>query len=265
MPTPIDILLDPSSFVVFAMYGGLMLWEALAPGRQLPDVSGWRLKGAMYFIAFFFLSTYLPLLWDDYLAAYQVLDLSALGTAGSFLVGLLVYQTGAWLYHRSLHQFKWLWRYHQTHHSAERLDTFSAFMFHPLDVLGWTGVGSLCLVLLVGVTPGAATYLILTLTWLAIFQHANVKTPRWLGYIIQRPESHTVHHAQGIHRSNYADLPLIDMLFGTFENPQGFEHHTGLYAGASQRNLDLILMRDVSRSSLSRTRDEPAPSSVPSL
>src|SRR5690606_30758521 len=137
---------------------------------------------------FFFGSTYLPLLWDKYLAPYQVLDLTTLGSLGGFVVGLLVYELGAWAYHRSLHHFSWLWRFHQTHHSGERLDTFSAFVFHPLDVLGWTALGSLCLVLLVGVTPEAARYLILTITWLSIFQHTNVKTPRWLGYVIQRPE-----------------------------------------------------------------------------
>ena len=246
MPTPIELLTHPISLVVFAMYGALMLWEAVAPGRDLPRVPGWRIKGITYFVLFFFLSSYLPLVWDEHLAQYQILDLSALGTAGGVVSGLLVYQTGAWLYHRSLHRFEWLWRYHQTHHSAERLDTYSAFVFHPFDVAGWTALASFCLVVIVGVAPQAATVLVLILTWLSMFQHANVKTPRWLGYIIQRPESHTVHHAQGYHRKNYADLPLIDMLFGTFENPVDYERPTGLYAGASNRNRDLWLLRDVS-------------------
>jgi hypothetical protein len=37
-------------------------------------------------------------------------------------------------------------------------------------------------------------------------QHANIRTPRWLGYLIQRPESHGVHYGRGIHRCNYSDL-----------------------------------------------------------
>lgn len=41
------------------------------------------------------------------------------------------------------------------------------------------------------------------------------------------------------------DLPLFDLLFGTFENPAGFEHETGLYPGASSRNLDLLLLRNL--------------------
>lgn len=53
----------------------------------------------------------------------------------------------------------------------------------------------------------------------AAFQHANIRTPHWLGHLIQRPESHAVHHGRGIHRWNYSDLPLWDMVFGTYRNP----------------------------------------------
>ncbi len=87
---------------------------------------------------------------------------------------------------------------------------------------------------------------LLLITFCAMFQHANIRTPRWLGYLIQRPESHTLHHARDVHGYNYADLPLVEMLFGTFRNPRGFEHDTGFYEGASARVMDLVLCRDVS-------------------
>jgi sterol desaturase/sphingolipid hydroxylase (fatty acid hydroxylase superfamily) len=155
------------------------------------------------------------------------------------------------------------------HHSAERVDTFGAFWFSPMDMIGWTAVGSLLLVLVVGVTPQAATILLLSILFLAVFQHANIRTPRWLGYLIQRPESHTIHHGKGIHHYNYADLPVFDMLFGTFRNPQGFEVETGFYPfdmlfgtfrnpqgfevetgfypGASSRIVDMLLFRELNR------------------
>ena len=41
MPTPIEILLDPVSLGILALYGALMLWEAIAPGRRLAKVQGW--------------------------------------------------------------------------------------------------------------------------------------------------------------------------------------------------------------------------------
>src|SRR5690606_2301447 len=118
--------------------------------------------------------------------------------------------------------------------SATRLDTYGAFYFSPMDMVGWTVLASLCLTLVVGLEARAATAVLLITTFFSIFQHANIKTPRWLGYIIQRPESHTVHHAEGIHPFNYSDLPLFDIIFGTFRNPQGFEYKVGLGVGALQ-------------------------------
>jgi sterol desaturase/sphingolipid hydroxylase (fatty acid hydroxylase superfamily) len=51
-----------------------------------------------------------------------------------------------------------------------------------------------------------------------VFQHANGDTPHGLGYLIQRPQSHAIHHQRGVHAFNYADLSLWDMVFGTFRN-----------------------------------------------
>lgn len=246
MPTPIEILLDPVSLTIFAIYGALMVWEALAPARELPSIPGARLRGMASFVVFFYLSSYLPMLWDGYLASYQLLDLSGLGVAGGAVAGLLVYELGAYIYHRAIHRYDALFTgVHQMHHSAEALDTYSAFYFSPLDMVGWTGLGSLCLTLCVGVDPTAATVILVATSFFSIFQHANLRTPRWLGYIVQRPESHTVHHGRGVHQKNYSDLPLWDILFGTFENPAGYEHETGFYPSASTRVLDMLLCRDV--------------------
>lgn len=248
MPGPIELLTDPISLVIFAIYGGFILWEALAPARPPPRVPWWRLKGIAAFFAFFFLSSYLPLLWNDLLAPWQLLDLTSLGVAGGTVVGLLVYELGQWIWHRAMHNNGLLWRtFHQMHHSAERLDTFGAYYFGPFDMIGWTALSSLALVLVVGVVPEAAALIVIGTSLLSIFQHSNIRTPRWLGFIIQRPESHTVHHARGVHAYNYADLAFIDLLFGTFQNPAGYEHETGFYQGASSRMVDMLVGKDVSK------------------
>ena len=247
MPDLLDILLNPASLAVFALYGALILWEALAPARALPAVPGWKWRGLAAFAVYFLLSSYLPLLWSERLAAWQVFDLTALGTWGGAVAGLVVYELGAYWWHRGMHESNVLWRlFHQMHHSAERVDTFGAFWFSPLDMIGWTALSSLCLTLVVGLTPDAATLAMLSATFLATFQHANVRTPRWLGYIVQRPESHSHHHGRNVHAENYADLPLMDMLFGTFRNPAEFAAETGFYDGASARVVEMVLCRDVS-------------------
>lgn len=247
MPTPLDLLSDPITLAMLAMFAALALAEHLFPGRRLPRVPGWHARALAVFALYFLLSSYLPLLWADALAPLRLFDLSGWSTAAAAAVGLLVYELCAYAYHRGMHSVDaWFRVSHQMHHSAERLDVYGAFWFSPLDIVGWTLVPSVVLTLL-GLPPAAATTTILVVTFLAIFQHANLRTPHWLGYLVQRPESHTIHHARGIHAKNYADLPVIDMLFGSFENPRHFEHATGFWEGASARVLDMLLARDVSR------------------
>ncbi len=246
MPTPLELLIDPISLVILAMYVMLMVWEALTPGRQLPEIKYWRIRGLSVFAFYFYLASYLPLIWDKYLAPYQLVDLAGIGTIGGALIGVLLYEFGVYIWHRAMHKNDKLWKiFHQMHHSAERMDTYGAFYFSPLDMMGWTLLGSICFVLIVGLSPQAATATLLVTNFLGMFQHTNIKTPRWLGYIVQRPESHTIHHARGIHAYNYSDLPIFDILFGTFKNPKSYEHETGFYSGASKRILDMLLFRKV--------------------
>lgn len=247
MPTPIEILLDPISLIVIAMYLGLMIWEGLFPARPLPEVRFWKLKGLTAFAVFFYLSSYLPLWTDPYLEPYRLFDLSSLDTITGATVGLLVYELALYIWHRAMHSSDFLWRtFHQMHHSAERMDTYGAFFFSPMDMIGFTLLGSACFALLIGLSPQAITVVLLVTNFLAIFQHANIRTPAWVGYIVQRPESHTIHHGQGIHKHNYSDLPIFDILFGTFDNPKEYEVETGFYLGASDQIGDMLLFRNIS-------------------
>ena len=109
-----------------------------------------------------------------------------------------------------------------------RIEIITSFYKHPLEVLANGVLSSAILYLVVGLSPDAAAAVV-TLTGLAeLVYHWNVSTPHWLGYLFQRPESHCVHHQEGVHPYNYADLPLWDMLFGTFRNPPRWEGRCGL-------------------------------------
>ena len=163
-------------------------------------------------------------------------------------MAVLVYEFIHYGYHRAAHEWNWLWRAgHQMHHSAESLDAFGAYYLHPFDAAMFTTWSSLVFFPLLGVTVEAAIVATLFLTFNAMFQHANLRTPTWLGYVIQRPESHNIHHGRGLHRYNYADLPVIDMLFGTFRNAgSSIDLECGFYNGASSRIPDMLIGRDVS-------------------
>ena len=249
MPTLFQLLTDPISLIVFGIYGALMLWEALFPARPLPAIKGWKVKGLLAFAVYFLLSSYLPFIWSEQLANFQLFDLSGLGVLPGTIVGLLLYSLGAYAWHRTMHASDLLWRtFHQMHHSAERLDTFSAFWFSPLDIFGWTALFSICLTLVAGFDPQAVVYVLYITTFTAVFQHSNIRTPHWLGYFIQRPESHSLHHERGVHTGNFSDLPVLDMLFGTFRNPKDFAQETGFGPHGSERVAEMLLFKDVARS-----------------
>jgi sterol desaturase/sphingolipid hydroxylase (fatty acid hydroxylase superfamily) len=146
------------------------------------------------------------------------------------------------------------------HHSAESIDAFGAYYLHPLDTFFFTTWGVLVSYPLLGLSPAAGAIAGAFLIFNAMFQHANIRTPRWLGYIVQRPESHCVHHERGVHAFNYSDLPLWDMVFGTFRNPPTFEGEAGFYRGASDRVAEMLVGRDVTTArDESAVPTEPAP------
>ena len=245
MPTPLQILLDPVSLTVLGLYGALILLEALFPARALPRIRGWKARALVVFVFYFYLSSYLPLLWGDTLAQYRLLDLEALNPFVGAAIGVLAYELLVYVWHRTMHRVHLVWRsFHQMHHSAERLDSYGAFYFSPLDIVGFTFLTSISLTVL-GLGAQAVTYTLYATTFLAVFQHINVRTPQWLGYIVQRPESHSVHHARGVHQYNYSDLPLFDLLFGTFRNPKEFASESGFYDGASAKVGQILLFKDI--------------------
>ncbi len=82
---------------------------------------------------------------------------------------------------------------------------------------------------------------------MVLFQHTNIRTPRWLGDILQRPESHSLHHERGVHDRNFSDRPLFDILFGTFSNPKEFAGQNGYWNGACARVGSMLAFRDVSQ------------------
>jgi sterol desaturase/sphingolipid hydroxylase (fatty acid hydroxylase superfamily) len=214
--------------------------------RKFTTPRFWRLRAFAVTGAVFLLSIGVAVAWGTLLAGHSLIDGSGLGTIGGAVVGILVYELFHYGYHRLVHGVDFLWRWnHQMHHSAESLDAFGANYLHPLDAICFATINSLVFFPLLGLTPTAGAIGAAFLTFNAMFQHANIKTPHWLGYLIQRPESHCLHHQRGVHRYNYSDLPLWDMVFGTFRNPPTWEGEVGFYPGASTRLWEMLVGRDV--------------------
>ena len=217
--------------------------------RRARRARGWRLRGFVVSTLTVAFSMGVALAWGTLLEGHGLFDLSGLGVWLGALAAVLVYELGHYWYHRTMHRVGRFWRMsHQMHHSAETLDAFGAYYLHPIDTLMFTTIQSLVFFPLLGVAPEAGVVAAAFLAFNAAFQHADLRTPRWLGYFVQRPESHLLHHQRGVHGYNYADLPLWDMVFGTFRNPPaGYDAEAGLGHGASARLGALLLGRNVER------------------
>jgi sterol desaturase/sphingolipid hydroxylase (fatty acid hydroxylase superfamily) len=189
----------------------------------------------------------------------EVLPGDKLGLAGGTLVGIVVSELFVYGFHRLHHRVDFLWRWvHQMHHSAERMDVFGAGYFHPFEMIESGIFAVLVGNVLLGLSPGAAGLVGAWGAFNAFFQHGNIRTPQWLGYFIQRPEQHGVHHQRDVHAFNYANLPLWDLVFGTFKNPATWEAPAGFYSGSSQQVLPMLLGRDISHAQAARTREAEA-------
>jgi sterol desaturase/sphingolipid hydroxylase (fatty acid hydroxylase superfamily) len=240
-----DFIIGYGPFVVLAAFA---LAELATPARAFPRLRFWRIKGALYFGMYLVLATVVPQTVDRWLGPLQLFDASGLWLGAQTLLAVLALQVVSYGWHRAMHRVPLLWRwFHQMHHSAERIDVFGAFLFHPLDVVGFSVMGSVALVLLVGVSPVAAGLANVIVFAAVVFGHTNVRTARWLGYFVQRPENHGVHHQRGVHAYNYADFSIIDIVFGTFRNPETWQEPAGFYDGASQRVGEMLSGRDVSK------------------
>ncbi len=221
--------------------------EKLLSAREFPKVRGWTLLGFGFFLLIMAVGALFPLaLPMDWIAKHSLLPGQRLGILAGVLVGYPAVSLASALVHRAMHHFNFLWRWiHQLHHAPVRVDIPGAVLFHPFDMLQNNVVSLAVTVLVLGLHPAAAAWTGFVAIFYGLFQHWNVKTPAFLGYLIQRPESHCVHHERGVHAYNYSDFPLWDMLMGTFRNPREWQSEAGFDAPASTRYGAMLLGRDV--------------------
>jgi sterol desaturase/sphingolipid hydroxylase (fatty acid hydroxylase superfamily) len=227
------------------LYVAAHVAERVRPGRTYPEVRGWTIKGVAFFVVAMILNGGIPIWITQALGGVHVVDLSGLGMVAGALVGCMFADLVQYGTHRLMHRVPALWRWtHQLHHSAERVDTAGFAYFHPIDLVSQIGSTSV-IGLLLGLTPEANGLAGIILFVGAIITHVNVRTPRWLGWITQRPEAHAIHHARGVHAYNYGTFALWDAVFGTYRNPETFDEPAGFWDGASDMVVPMLVGRDV--------------------
>jgi sterol desaturase/sphingolipid hydroxylase (fatty acid hydroxylase superfamily) len=231
-------------FLIFALILGIgivmIMIERAAPGRNWPKVRGWWPRAICLNVFQAGAVWLLGVAWNGWLLEHRILHAERLGIIAGTLFGYFIMTFVYYWWHRWRHEAPMLWRWmHQLHHSPQRLEVITSFYKHPFEIVANAALSSTVAMLVLGLSPAAAACVMLVSGVAELFYHWNVRTPYWLGFLFQRPESHCVHHQTGLHSFNYSDLPLWDLLFGTFYNPKASEFECGF--GAAELRLPEML------------------------
>lgn len=243
-------------WIICAIALGCIAVEWHWPAHQLPRVRNWWAHVALVNALQTGIVIVVGSAWDRWLVPWSLFHLSAhFGDAGS---GALAYLLSTFVYywwHRVRHESKFFWRVcHQLHHSARRIEIVTSFYKHPVEIFLNALLGSALVYLLLGCSPGAAAICMLLSAVAEYFYHWNIRTPRWLGFLVQRPESHRIHHQFRHHTSNFADLPIWDALFGTLDNARHSPARCGFEPNDEERIAEMLLFRDLKAAPREKSR-----------
>ncbi len=224
----------------------MIIIERLWPNALLPETPRWWVRALIFNFAQALISFIAAVTWDKWFPFFTLFEIDALPNAIQILIGYITITFIYYWWHRARHEIPLLWNvFHQIHHSPARLEVITSFYKHPLETFVNGLLSSWLLHSLLGVTPTVAATVVM-ITGLAEFiYHWNIRTPYWLGFLFQRPESHRVHHQHGLHHFNYSDLPIWDMLFGTFNNPKSTPKQTGFEINDELQLKTMLLGKSV--------------------
>lgn len=233
----------------------MVLIERIWPANGLPNVRGWWLRILLVNLAQVGVVILAGFTWEKWLSAASLFHLSAwLGDVPAALIAYFVSTFVYYWWHRIRHESAFFWKLcHQIHHSPRRIELLASFYKHPLEIFLNSLISAALVYTLLGCSvTAAAIYTGLTAV-AEYFYHWNICTPHWIGFLIQRPESHRIHHKYRHHTQNYADIPLWDWLFGTFHNPEKSPARCGFDPAREQRVMEMLAFRDVHKTEPSPT------------
>lgn len=235
----------PSIMIIVATVLFLILERAF-PGRELPNSKGWYGRALLVNLAQLLIILATARLWIQIFGDVSLFKLSAwdMPLAEGF-VGWFIGTFFFYWWHRLRHAKGFWLVFHQVHHSPSRIEILTSFYKHPVEILSDAILSALVLYPLLGCSMmGAFWYNFFGATG-EYFYHANVRTPKWLRFLIQTPELHSIHHQYDVHQYNFADIPLWDRLFGTYKDTTEFADRCGFPKGAEEKLGDMLVFKDV--------------------
>lgn len=236
-------------WLIFSAFAGCFMLERIFPGWPLPRVRTWPLRVLLVNAVQLMVVLLAGLSWERWLSFWSVFRLSdhvspAIGGLFAYFIATFIF----YWWHRWRHESDLLWRlFHQIHHSPQRLEVITSFYKHPGEMVFNSILGSLLVYTLLGLSLQAGAVYTACTALGEFFYHTNIRTPRWIGFVFQRPEMHRIHHQHDRHKNNYGDITWWDMLFGTYENPKDWIYTCGFDDEREQRLTDMLVYRDVHR------------------
>jgi sterol desaturase/sphingolipid hydroxylase (fatty acid hydroxylase superfamily) len=238
---PIEAAIRLSAF--FLVFGGLALWELLAPRRGLlvGRFSRWPNNIGILIVDILTVRLLVPTaaVGASLYAAghgWGLINQLGLRLSVAALLGFLALDLVIYLQHVAFHKIPLLWRLHRMHHADLDIDVTTGVRFHPIEILISLGI-KIAVILALGIPVVAVILFEVLLNATSMFNHSNVSMPLWLDRILRlivvTPDMHRVHHSILRHEtdSNYGfNLPWWDRLFGTYR-PQPQAGHTQMTIG----------------------------------
>ncbi len=165
------------------------------------------------------------------------------------LLAIILLDMAVYWQHVLSHKIPLFWAFHKMHHADRDIDATTGIRFHPIEILA-SMFYKMLVVLLLGAPVLAVILFEIILNGAALFNHANIKLPKWLDKILRivivTPDMHRVHHS--VHRqetdSNYGfNLSIWDRVFGSYIDQPKDGHDKmliGLNEYQTNRPSDLI-------------------------
>lgn len=216
---PVEVILILLSPLFFLFIG----YEWYQSARRQSGIYQWRDSLANFATAAMHqagdalsLLLLLPLFY--WLHQFAMFDLS-FNALNLFLLFVLQDFLYYW-FHRASHRVRWLWASHVAHHSSRLMNFSTAFrqsLTYPLSGmwLFWLPL------ILLGFDPKLVLAVVAINLGFQFFVHTRAgKHWGWLGYVLNTPSWHRVHHACNdvyIDKNFAGVLVIWDRMFGSFE------------------------------------------------
>ena len=220
--------------------------ERKFPGRELPQSKGWYFRSIAINISQILLIGLGGITWNKYFRSASIFHFG--NWSYPVVEGLVYWFFGTLVFywwHRLRHANGFWLIFHQVHHSPKRIEVLTSFYKHPVEIIADSLLTGFLIYFVFGGTALAGAWTSFFGATGEYFYHSNIATPKWVGYFIQRPEHHSIHHELDVHTFNFGDITWWDRMFGTFKETDKFAKDCGFPKENESKIWEMMKFKDV--------------------